>query len=309
MQTMNFTDPDLSALLNTWAASPDLRDRAEAHNIVFEERLDQHCLDAFERSLSTPCSDHVVLKRKLIDFFETYFKVSAPDVPPTFQSQNSGAALNQISPEQKLVRIEDITGVISNSGLTLTDLAESLSSTDPAVSALLKNFLDQWNRERDSRPTFAAFKDQLLPEIEHAAWPHKLRDRLGLARYRAGGGPLSVALMEYTVDEVLGEAADSPDIAHPFCVPTFLDARPNPQFFPTPRELPAGAPMALFEIWSDETLIAEVLHSRLTYRRHHIKKFGEITLDVPEVDFRTLRNSHLAALQVAAVRDDFGEEL
>ena len=67
--------------------------------------------------------------------------------------------------------------------------------------------------------------------------------------------------------------------------------------------------MALFEIWSDEDLIAEVLHSRLTYQRHHIKKFGEITLDGPEVDFRTLRNSHLAALQVAAVRDDFGEEL
>jgi len=83
----------------------------------------------------------------------------------------------------------------------------------------------------------------------------------------------------------------------------------TPQFFPTPRELAAGAPMALFVIWSDEALIAEVLHSRLTYRRHHIISFGEITLDVPEVDFRTLRNNHLAALQVAAVRDDFGEEL
>ncbi len=199
--------------------------------------------------------------------------------------------------------------MLTNNGYSLVDLDRSLSSTDPAVSAKLEAFLDLWNLARDRRPTFAAFKDELWPEINDAAWPHKLRDHLGLAHYGAGGGPLAVALMEYTVDEVLGEAAGSPDIAYPFCVPTFLDAKPSPQFFPTPKELPAGAPMALFVIWSDETLIAEVLHSRLNYRRHHIKKFGEITLDVPEVDFRTLRNSHLAALQVAAVRDDFGEEL
>ena len=309
MQTMNFTDPELSTLLDAWAASPDLRERAEGHNIVFEERLDQHRLDSFEHSLSTPCSDHVDLKRKLNDFFETYFRVTAPNVPPTFQSQNTGASMGPLSPEQKLVRIEDITGVISNSRYSLADLDRSLSSADPAVSALLEMFLDQWNLARDRRPTFAAFKDQLWPEINDAAWPHKLRDRLGLADYGVAGGPLSVALMEYTVDEVLGEAADSPDIAHPFCVPTFLDARPNSRFFPTPKDLPAGAPMALFEIWSDEDLIAEVLHSRLSYRRHHIKMFGEITVDGPEVDFRTLRNNHLAALQVAAVRDDFGEEL
>ena len=309
MQTMNFTDPELSALLNAWAASPDLRERAEAHNIVFEERLDQHRLDSFEHSLSTPCSDYVDLRRKLNDFFETYFKVAAPDVPPTFQSQNSGATLNQIGSEQKLVRIEDITGVLTNNGYSLVDLDRSLSSTDPAVSAKLEAFLDLWNLARDRRPTFAAFKDQLWPEINAAAWPHKLRDRLGLADFGVDGGPLSVALMEYTVDEVLGEAADSAGIAYPFCVPTFLDAKPSSQFFPTPKDLPAGAPMALFVIWSDDDLIAEVLHSRLNYRRHHIKMFGEITLDGPEVDFKTMRNNHLAALQVAAVRDDFGEEL
>ena len=67
--------------------------------------------------------------------------------------------------------------------------------------------------------------------------------------------------------------------------------------------------MALFEIWSDEELIAEVLHSRLTYRSHHIVKLGEITTDGPTVVFRTLRNNHLTSLQVAAVREDFGEDL
>lgn len=306
---MNFADPDLSALRDAWAASPDLRERAEAHNIAFEERLDQHRVDAFERSVKRPCTNHMDLRRQISEFVTTYMEVAIPHVPETFRTPNSGPSMGPISPEQKLVRIENITGHLANSGLTLTDLAESHSSTDPAVSAKLEVFLDQWNLARDSRPTFAAFKDQLWPEINDAAWPHKLRDRLGLAHYGVGGGPLSVALMEYAVDEVLREAVGSPDIAHPFCVPTFLDAKPSSQFFPTPKDLPAGAPMALFEIWSDDDLIAEVLHSRLNYRRHHIKMFGEITVDGPEVDFRIMRNDHLAALQVAAVRDDFGEEL
>ncbi len=291
------------------AASPDLRERAEAHNIVFEERLDQHRMDAFERSVKRPCTNHMDLRRQLSEFVTTYMEVAIPHVPETFRTPNNGPSMGPISPEQKLVRIDNITRHLANSGLTLTDLAESHSSKDPAVSAKLEVFLDLWNLARDSRPTFAAFKDQLWPEINDAAWPHKLRDRLGLARYRVDSGPLSVALMEYTVEEVLGEAAGSPDIAYPFCIPTFLDAKPSSQFFPTPKDLPAGAPMALFVIWSDDDLIAEVLHFRLNYRRHHIKMFGEITLDGPEVDFRTLRNNHLAALQVAAVRDDFGEEL
>ena len=67
--------------------------------------------------------------------------------------------------------------------------------------------------------------------------------------------------------------------------------------------------MALFEIWSEEQLLAEVLHSRLTDREHHVVKLGEIVLDGPTTDFKTMQNNHLAALQLAAVRDDFGEDL
>ena len=198
---------------------------------------------------------------------------------------------------------------VANAGLTLADLGRSLASTEPAEKALLEDFLDRWNLARDNRPTFAAFKDELLQEIGDITWPDKLRDRLGLAHYVAVGGTLVVALMEYTVEEVFTEAARSPDIAYPFCVPTFLDSKLDSQFFPTPRKLGAGAPMALFEIWSDDELIAEVLHSRLTYGPHHIAKLGEITSDGPRTDFKTMRNNHLAALQVAAVREDFGEEV
>lgn len=311
IQKMKFAAPDLDSLLDAWATSTDLRARAEAHNIAFEERLDRDRLDALEKSVPGPCLDYKDLRRYLSNFVTTYVEVAEPHVPPTFRTENSGASMTQPSPEQKLVRLENVTRHLdpANPDLTLAALERSLASTDPAEKAVLDDFLDQWNRARNNRPTFAAFKDQLLFEIGDAEWPHKLRDRLGLAHYGVAGGPLDVALMEYTVEEVLTEAGRSPDIAYPFCVPTFLDSRPSSRFFPTPKELPAGAPMALFEIWSDEQLIAEVLHSRLTYRRHHIAKLGQIATDGPMADFKSVRNNHLAVLQLAAVRDDFGEDL
>ena len=306
---MNFADPHLDSLLDAWVTSTDLRARAEAHNIAFEERLDRIRLDALKNSIHGPCPEYRDLKRHLFDFVTTYVEVAEPHVPPTFRTGNSGASMTQPSPEQVLVRIENVTRRLANAGLTMAELEQSLASTVPAEVATLEDFLDRWNLARDSRPIFAAFKDEVRSEIGDAAWPDKLRDRLGLAHYSAVGGPLVVALMEYTVEEVLMEAARSPDIASPFCVPTFLDSKPSSQFFPTPKELPAGAPMALFEIWSDEELVAEVLHSRLTYRRHHIAKLGQIVTDGSLAEFRPIRNNHLAALQLAAVRDDFGEEL
>jgi len=306
---MNFSKPNLDSLLGKWLAAADFQERAEAHNIAFEERLDPSRLGAFEKSISGPCAHYEDLRRQLSDFVTTYVEVAEPHVPPTFRTENSGPSMTELSPEQKLVRMENLSRHLANAGLTLADLERSLASTEPAEKAVLENFLGRWNGARDSRPTFAAFKDQLLTEFRDADWPHRLRNRLGLAHYEPVGGPLAVALMEYTVDDVLTEAARSPGIVYPFCAPTFLDSKPSSQFFPTPKELSAGAPMALLEIWSDEDLIAEVLHSRLTYQRHHIAKLGEVTSVAPGTNFRLMRNNHLEALRVGAKREGFGEEL
>ena len=132
---------------------------------------------------------------------------------------------------------------------------------------------------------------------------------IGPISYGTSGGVLDVALMEYSVEEVVEEAMGSFAIANPFCYPTFLDVKPNSQFFPTPNELPAGAPMALFQIWSDEQIFAEMLHTRLAYKRRHIVKLGKITTNAPLVALKALRDNHLAALQLSADRDDFGKEL
>lgn len=175
---MDFANADLMSLLATWVASSELYERAEAHNIRFEERLHSDRLSTFERGLSTPCTDYMTLRDHLSDYVRTYVEVGLPHVPATFSANSTAMILP--SPEQKLVRIENITRHLINSGLTAAELERSLASSKPAKSAIAESFLDHWNLHRDSRPSFAAFKDQLLTEISDTDWPHKLRDRLGL---------------------------------------------------------------------------------------------------------------------------------
>ncbi len=67
--------------------------------------------------------------------------------------------------------------------------------------------------------------------------------------------------------------------------------------------------MALFEIGSDEDLVVELLHVRITYRREHIMQVGEITCAPAPLALAQLRNHHLMALRLASGRDDFGEEM
>lgn len=67
--------------------------------------------------------------------------------------------------------------------------------------------------------------------------------------------------------------------------------------------------MALFEIDSDEDLVVELLHVRLTYRAEHIIRLGEISLAPAPLALARLRNHHLMALHLASGRDDFGEDM
>ncbi len=58
---------------------------------------------------------------------------------------------------------------------------------------VIDKFLLTWDGKRDARPAFAAFRPELADDLAAADWPHRLRDRLGLAHYGAGDEP--VALM------------------------------------------------------------------------------------------------------------------
>ncbi len=67
--------------------------------------------------------------------------------------------------------------------------------------------------------------------------------------------------------------------------------------------------MSLAAIDSEDDLLAEMLHVRLTYRREHLIQVGAIRRPPALHDLKELRNHHLLALQIASDRDDFGEEI
>ena len=60
---------------------------------------------------------------------------------------------------------------------------QSWSAEPDKHAAALDQFLLNWNQQRDNRPAFAAFYDEVQTECESDDWPHLLRDRLGLGFY------------------------------------------------------------------------------------------------------------------------------
>jgi hypothetical protein len=209
------------------------------------------------------------------------------------------ASLGEIDEAQHVVRLESLIRPLENSGFLLDELIAAHAEGD---ADFLDEFLALWNESRDARPAFATFKREVVEELAAADWPDRLRDRLGLAHYDAASGPVPVALMSYPVSDVLAEAPSK----DAFTVPTVLDSRPWEHFFPAPRELMCGRAMALTPCDGDETLVAEFLHSRISYRREHMLKIGQITTPASIPDIATLRELHLLAVQIASGREDFG---
>jgi hypothetical protein len=177
-------------------------------------------------------------------------------------------------------------------------------------TALIDAFLRTWDQSnvRDWRPSFGAFKDEVIDDLAKPDWPTRLRDRLGLAHYNCATGSVPIALMEYSVAEVVS-AARTFGSTYVVTAPTALDNGPWPHFFPAPRKLTCGRAMPLFKVENDNEMLAELLHFRLTYKREHIARLDEIAVPPQPFDLKALRNHHLMAVQLASNCYDFGEEI
>lgn len=316
---MHFADRSLQDVLTQWRNATEPAARATADNLWFEERIGAARQSLFEAEAGG-AADPTALQNRQADYFATFVKVDLdPDAeaelwPHTFLSEFEPADLGPgpLEPFQPILRLEDLTRPIEAAGLPGHNLRQRFDHLkaafdDPAQGDVVVKFLEGWNRKRDRRPAFAAWKDQLLHELDQPDWPDLLRDRLGLAHYDCRDGPMPVALIEYTARDVMAEAA-AHGLSHSFTAPTVLDSGPWPYFFPAPRELPYGRAMPLHPVDDESQLLAEMLHVRLTYRREHIVKLGEVRRPVGDPDIRELRNRHLLALQAAAGRD-FGEDM
>lgn len=229
------------------------------------------------------------------------------NTPETFLRGLRPAGSDSPDEMQPLVRIEDLSWPLASYGLEFEELDRAFSDGSPDSTSLVEDFLRHWNSIRDNRPTFAAFRDSVLADADSDDWQHLLRDRLGLAHFQPNSGePIPVAQMVYSVRDV---ASAAPTDAAPFTTPTVLDSKPWEYFFPAPEGVPYGRAMALRTDGDEEDLQAEVLHTRIDYRREHLERLGRIERRWNLVEIKELRNYHLLRIQLASGRHDFGEEM
>lgn len=311
-------DAPYNDLLTRASRSADAVVAAMADNCRFDERAGQQRWTAFEALL--PAQGRSGGAIDWGDWFEAYwhhldqtYEVDFPFVPDAFLDVNRGAWLEDISKNQSLVRVENLSLALQSSQLALGDLAtlrQRALNGDGDAELAIRSFFDVWNERRDARPTFAAFADEVQVELDDADWPHALRDRLGLGHYGTlNNGPWPIALMRYPLREVYAAQAHQA-IPNAVALPTVLDGGMDEFFFPVPREHPYGAALHLVPQLAD-TLTAEVLHCRIEYEPRHLYRLGEITQEnrLGDSQLREARDLHLLALQVECGRGDFGEEL
>lgn len=303
---MQLSDRRLHAAIAARRATADVETRSELDNIWFEERVNASRQAAFEEEIGE-VETWEDLRRRHIDYCRDFVQVGNGLLPHTFMTDFVVRDLSHIDEKQKVVRIESLARPLSASVLSLARLHEAVAKDERDI---VDRFLRTWNDSsmRDARPAFATLKSAVADDLDEPDWPERLRDRFGLAHYNASAGPEPIALMEYRVEEVV-EAARSAGGACAVTAPTVLDSGPWPHFFPAPTELDCGRAMALFEIDSDENLVIELLHMRLTYQREHIMKLGEVRSPARPIALSRLRNHHLMAVRLASERYEFGEEM
>ena len=300
---MHFADPRRKSVLDLWRADTSPSECAMGDNVWFEERVSPARWRHFEAlAPDLPSPESLAAWQK--DYCATYVRNDNPD---TFRADLDPARLvpGLLDTHQRIIRLESIPSAsLNEAGLTFGGLTRAFTGGDDAV---LDVFLQNWNARRDGRPAFAAWKDELRAELQHADWADRIRDRLGLAHYDPGPNPIPVMLVEYDVASVVG-AASRGGVRDAFACPTVIDSQPSPWFFPSPAGLAYGRTVNLRS--GAPSLLAEFLHLRITYTRAHIARLGEIRRPVDNaVDMRDMRNRHLATLRTESHRPDFGEDM
>ncbi|MBV8688210.1 MAG: hypothetical protein JOZ90_03430 [Alphaproteobacteria bacterium] len=296
---MKFEVHDLAAGMAEGMRQSDESTLAKAQNLAWEECVSDERREFFEsKNFAGRGPSWSALSERHDDYVQLYVITDA--VPHTFNTSLKPARLEGLDKDQVVVRLERLERAFENSIYSFDEIQDAHEARDLAI---LDAFAEEWNAVRDSRPAFATFLREVQHELERPDWPDLLRNRLGLARYQPAGEPIPVAVMSYSVREVLADAGG----AVPFTTPTVLDSAPWEHYFPAPRDISYGRAMALTPCDTDEQLVAEILHSRLTYRGRHIRMLGFVRDRSPIVPLATLRSHHLLALQLASGREDFGQ--
>lgn len=319
--------PSLDDLFTQLLSGTDAEARAMTENFSCDERPPAAGRMLYERHVAgtSPVDSLEVWRERHDIFLENELFVDAEDLsgqlPWTFRADN---AANHIHPdvarERKLVRLEDANHAVRLvGGYTVDVLMDQIVSfqgddaTKKAVAKVeLDKFFNKWNKKRDLRPVFAAYLDEVDDLIDQPDWPDRVRDRLGMGHLHPNvstGAPVPVLLLHYRVEETMGNGAGVPKLA----IPTVLDGKINPYFFPTPQpgagavpEKSGGRAVNLSRVSeNDYSYGVELLHPKLDYQLGHLKGGGWIRRP-PGLELATVRPWHLELLRVYMNRADYG---
>lgn len=307
---------DKYATASLAGSGPFPKERAVLENLRWEERVSDERFARYVTGFTGMAVAQIDdVKAAHVRYAEAYleFDIDEAGIPDTFGSANLSNRWPHIEENLFLLRIEDANFALRDSGVDLAELERAIANRDDAI---LARVCESWNERRDRRPAFATTEiavDDLL-EAVRTDWPHTLRDNLGLGHLDpvAGLPPVPVLLLRYTVGEVMRDKQASPS---GFAIPTVIDGRLNPFFFPTPKPR-TGSVAAQYEVGravnltpaasqSEYQMGLELVHSFLAYRPEHISRIGYISRPLT-TDLSALRSFHLDWLRLETDRDDFG---
>jgi len=326
---MHLTSSALRAALDAVPPRPDPEDNdpkwAWVENVRLEGRVSDTRRNEFEGMYARDLLDPPEPSEEFWDHHGKYLQSHVffgrgrgrPAV--TFSAENSLAIGEIHGKHTKLVRVEELTTPMQMMGLVpdkpgagdlrsgFTQLRDTFqafrgasgSGLSPLDAQLrLNDWLDTWNRQRDTRPVFAAplSSAETRKAFDRPSGEEKaaaLRDLLGLGhllpRYRKT--PVFVAIMKYEVVDVLdhmnsmphGPNGPMPPVSrdHAFAAPTVLDGPLYPFFFPSPPD--SRTPGACFgrtvhlDVSHAGALAAELLHPPFPYLPSHVHDIVELT--------------------------------
>ncbi len=295
---MRFTRSEYTDQVVALRAERRASRRAVGDNFAFEENVGGDRTADFERFVAIDPG----LLAAVSEYFFTSVQGSRRDhTPSTFGAINAAALMSAgIEPVQKIVRVEQIDGVLDR-GLDFEMIRDAckLSPPDASVVAPLVRGLNEYS---GARPAFACFRAEVAPDLASVDWLLRLRARLGLGHFSpADGQTLHFVRMEYTVAEVFSQAV----VAQPFAVPTVLETRNSEFFLPAPAGAGFGYTVDL-DAAAVRAAVREFLHVRLTYEVRHVKQVATLTGPLPPTRLAEARDAHLGRVRVGSSRSDYG---
>jgi hypothetical protein len=197
--------PETQFFLNQLSRSTDTKQVAIADNCRFDERVASERWNEFETLLLNPIKTDWADWSEANDInYKNKVTVPSTSVPDSFLEINKKAWLQSIVTNRRVVRLEHLERWLTKEYLGFDTLQNLLSSKNVDDQARLANHIENWNRARDGRPSFAAFYDEVQNEADHTDWQDQLRDRLGLGHYDPTKGvTIPVALMRYSLNDIV----------------------------------------------------------------------------------------------------------